>query len=860
MAALFAGISNLSWWGYAIAGILLVGIIAALVLWLVFRRRFTARLLSTAGAGKEQLSAFREKYPDKVLLRRSRMIERAANRQEELAAIPHHIGVTHLWVQRLSRRPRSGDFRRVLAFGGGEDLWPCFLLALGHPRQGDRFLKWFEGKDAFFSLREMARAGGGELFDGKRARSLLQDSIDRIREMTGDPDWRVRHFAVNIILNDDSDLSRNALWDMFHDGAFQIRRLTVPTFKTTEPDRLFEALYDLVLHDTVFAVRKAARDRIQSEFSERYHPDPGSLASFEALHVLDLLSPGSETDRDLALGALGQDKLELRAAAARYLLREGVLARMLGTADLSDRPAFDRHLQLLRNAVEVDVTEFLADARNSSHAGTVVMALKLLSTHGPRGLIQHVAERALHGLPGSEHLQELRSDALRCIELRGDDNSLRLLFQEILARKTEYEQVTEMLQHVPARGEELFAEIALTLLADIDFAAREGLVELLVRLPDRLVVPRLIDIVQDIRGVIPRKVRVDALRALAAMNRPYLLDFVLEHFYLLAPDPAQELAANLSAVHGKQFDAAVVRLVEGHDASIRAAVIISLPSTEKKDFLKLIRPAVDDADPSVRSAAISALVLFGDTRSLRQAVDRLRDPVEEVRIAAATAIGKAGSDDLVSELRRIVDDENEVESVKRAVLAGLGASERDSATDLLTETLAAHEELSDATLDAIACKTGSSELRYLIEKFKDADPGLREKFTLAFHRMGDAGQDAMLGLLGEEIGSLRPHVAQILEEMGYVEATIRRLTHRDPEIRKDAAAKLSLVGTNAAFRGIVQAARDPDPEVRVQVVRALERLETEDGADILRALQIDPERRVRKYTQWALERLRAKAL
>ncbi|HUU12700.1 MAG TPA: HEAT repeat domain-containing protein [Terriglobia bacterium] len=860
MATGFAGILSLAWWIYPLAGSVLLAMIAVVVLWLVSRSRFNAQLRGTAGAAKELLASFRRRYPDKALLRRSRIIECVANKKEEYASIPHQIGVTHLWVQRLSRKPRSGDFRRVLAFGGSEDLWPCFLLALGHPRQGDRFLKWFEGKDAFFSLREMARAGGGDLFDGKRALTLLKDSIDRIREMTGDPDWRVRHFAVKIILNDDTELSRNALWDTFHDGAFQIRRLVVTAFVTDESDRLYEALYDLVLRDTVFAVRKTARHRIQKEFSDRYHPDPGALASFEALHVLDLLTPGSETDRDMAVGALGQDKLELRAAAARYLLREGVLARMIGTADLGDRPAFDRHLRLLRNAAEVDVTDFLNEARGSGNAGTLLMALKLLSTHGPRSLIQHVADRALRGLPNSEHLQELRAEALRCIEQRGDDGALRLLFQEILARKTEYEQVNEMLQHVPARGEELFADIALNLLRDVDFAAREGLVEFMVRLPDRLVVPRLIDIVQDIRGEIPKKVRVDALRALAAMNRPYLLDFVLEHFYLFATDSAQELAANLAAVHGQEFDAAVVRLVEGRDASVRAAVIISLPSTEKKDFLKLIRPAVNDADPSVRSAAISALVLFGDTGSLRQAVDRLRDPVEEVRIAAATAIGRAGSDDLVSELRKIVDDGNEVESVKLAALTGLGASERDSASDLLIDALSAHEELADHILDAIARKTGSRELRYLIEKFKDADPVLREKLTFAFRRMGTAGQDAMLGLLGEEIGSLRPHVARTLEEMGFVEATIRKLMHRDPEIRRDAAARLSLVGTNAAFRGIVQAARDPDPEVRVQVVRALERLETDDGADILHALQVDPERRVRKYTQWALERLKAKAL
>lgn len=859
MSAYLDWVLGFAWWIYAAAAAFL-GVIAAAVSVIARRSRFARRLRETAGAGKEVLAAFRRRYPDKVLLRRSRLIERVADRREEYATIPHQIGVTHLWVQRLSRRQRAGDFRRVLSFGGGEDLWPCFLLALGHPRQGDRFLKWFEGKDSFFSLREMARAGEGAPFDGKRALSLLKDSTDRIREMTGDPDWRVRHFAVNIILNDGDELSHNALWDALHDSSFQIRALVVQNFATDASDRLYDALYDIVLRDAVFAVRKAARDRVQREFADRYHPDPTAMASFEALHVLDLLTPGSEIDRALAASALGQDKLELRAAAARYLLREGVLGRMIATADLGDRSTFERHLQLLRNAAEVDVTDFLGETRGSHNAGTLLMALKLLSTHGPRSLIQHVADKALHGLPDSEHLQELRVAALQCIELRGDDDALRLLFSEILARKTEYEQANEMLQHVPARGEELFADIALNLLQDTAFAAREGLVELIARLPDRLVVPRLIDIVQDIRGSLPRQARVDALHSLAAMDRPYLLDFVLEHFYLLAPNPARDLAANLSKVHDKAFDAAVIRLVEGHDASVRAAVIIALPSTDKKDFLKMIRPAVDDADPSVRSAAISALVLFGDARSLRNAMDRLRDPIEEVRIAAANAIGRAGSDDLVSELQKIVDDENEVESVKSAAIAGLGASERDLSTDLLVDALSRHDELVDQVLDALAQKTGARELSHLIEKFKDADPALRERLTLAFRRMGASGQDAMLKLLGEEIGSLRPHIARILEEVGFVEATIRKLSHRDTEARRDAAARLSLIGTEAAFRGIVQAARDPDEGVRIQVVRALERLGSPEGTEILHALQADPERQVRKYTQWALERLKAKAL
>jgi HEAT repeat protein len=59
---------------------------------------------------------------------------------------------------------------------------------------------------------------------------------------------------------------------------------------------------------------------------------------------------------------------------------------------------------------------------------------------------------------------------------------------------------------------------------------------------------------------------------------------------------------------------------------------------------------------------------------------------------------------------------------------------------------------------------------------------------------------------------------------------------------------------------MVLAARDPDEEVRIQVIKALEKLETKEGRNILTALEGDPDRRIRKYTHWALERLKAKAL
>jgi len=56
------------------------------------------------------------------------------------------------------------------------------------------------------------------------------------------------------------------------------------------------------------------------------------------------------------------------------------------------------------------------------------------------------------------------------------------------------------------------------------------------------------------------------------------------------------------------------------------------------------------------------------------------------------------------------------------------------------------------------------------------------------------------------------------------------------------------------------AAKDPDQEVRVCVVKALEKLKGSQSQDILEKLKEDPDSRVRKYTYWALERLDSLAM
>ena len=87
-----------------------------------------------------------------------------------------------------------------------------------------------------------------------------------------------------------------------------------------------------------------------------------------------------------------------------------------------------------------------------------------------------------------------------------------------------------------------------------------------------------------------------------------------------------------------------------------------------------------------------------------------------------------------------------------------------------------------------------------------------------------------------------------------------RFAHRNPAVRKKAAEFLMKAGTKAAFRGIILAAKDPDEEVRIQVVKALDQMNSPNGLPILEELKNDPDKRVKRYTLWAMERYEAKKL
>ena len=842
---------------YIAAGGVAALVVVIVVVAVTGKARFARRIreyLAIPGA-KERADYFTVED----LLRRTRLIEKlTAKHGDELI---HLLGIDRLWTDRLSGQARRSDFRRVLQHAPEYGLFTCFLVALRNVGLRSILRDYLLDNSDFLVLRRLALSGKGEDFSGKAARDFFAERLDEIREMIGDPEWPSRYFAIKILLQDDDTRSARALWGGFSDPHPLVRRTVTSELRTDERQRLYEQLTALFLSDPVFEVRQAARDRIRADFADLYTFDLSKLSPEEALHTVELLDPKSADDENAAVDLLSGDNLELGFAAARFLVRCGTLDRLFLQADLGDREGLERALRILTNAAAVNVVAFLSAVRKNPTPGSLHIAARLLQQHGTADLLVETAERVFRLQPDvTPNYVELYGETVQALSLRGSDEALRLLEREIVRRRGTPELLRVALLGVPHGRDHVFATTLLEALKDPNIPERDALREALRKLDTGTILPVVLRIITEGRQRHEHAVRIDALKLLGELDLPYALQDILEHLPILPLEEARAFTHMLQQYQPKDLDRKVSALLESVDGSIRAAVIAALPATGKKTFLPQIKQALLDADPDVRIAATWALVDYEETRALGQAAEMLRDPVPRVRASVARALGTAGSAASLDALKNSVTDENEVTVVKRAAIEGLGTSTENAAVDILIWVLENDDEHRSDALTALSGKTDSRSIARLVEQFKDAAPELRDRITAAFKMMGEESEQAIRGVLDQDILSLKPYLAEILEATGYVESRIRMLNHRDPKVRRSAALFLSKVGSKAAFRGIVMAARDPDSEVRVQVTKALERLATKEGAQILNALEEDPDRRIRKYTHWAIERIKAKSL
>jgi HEAT repeat protein len=464
----------------------------------------------------------------------------------------------------------------------------------------------------------------------------------------------------------------------------------------------------------------------------------------------------------------------------------------------------------------------------------------------------------------TEHT-DMYTQAVATIVKRGDIESKKILRDELYRNSETREFLVCLIENITPLTDPMFIDPLINILKKRDDLIEMTTASLLQKEHDTLIM-KLIEIIKEgpkARIGIDKshdRLLINSLLLLAKLKKEYCLSFIFENLSVLPVEFVSDLALILKKFPQDLLKDKIKYYLEQTDGEIRSHIIALLPNTGISDFNMEIKTALNDADPLVRIAATFALVDINDTKALSSAFSLLRDPVEEVRYQVAVALGRTGKKDILKKMEQIFNDENEVSSVKLAIVKGVSESRKPEATGLLVDFMQKHKELRSGIISELKNHTDDKNISVLIEKMKDGSEDLKQNISSVFSAIGRAAWPSLIQILESELTSMKTYAGSILDSSGGTEEEIKKLKHRYPEIRREAARALSLIGTVKAFRGLIIASRDPDREVRINVVKALEKLETDEGREILKALEEDPDVKIRKYTHWALERLKAKDL
>jgi HEAT repeat protein len=834
------------------AGIVFIAAVVLVILSLRRRKR-TKTAIGEVIEGKSRKFA-----PDVAgrVMRKTRLVTGMLQGVDQTRAeeFVRDTGLASHWVGRLKARPDKRTFMNVLRFSVREGYFLCFKYALERSRWSKHLTGWLEENRVQLPLLTIAHSTAGEPFDGKKAHELFSDKLDEIQDLLGDPDWRGRYFAMKVMLGDEDEAVRRVLFDLFRDTSPLIRETMVGEYVLSE-EEAEEILRGMVIADPHPKVRVAAR-RV---YGERYRSigagELGKMEVEEILHLIEALTPGTEEDDALATELMLHDNAEIRYGAARFLERSGALGRFCTKLDLGDMKDFRRKTTILKNAAKVGVTGFLKKCVLTGTRETLMLAAEVLNENGDLSAIGNLIKMAR-----DHNYLEVYRKAVHAIVLRGDAETKAILRGELAENLSDDENLLMLIEEITPLKEGSFIDPLLEILEKKPKFA-EATRKALARKDNDLLIERLIGIVVGEEGrEARRQLRVQALFLLAELGREYCIAFIFEHLTLLPVEMVGRFGAALAAFGKVSLRRTVGYYLKQVDGEIRSHIIALIPKMGLTEFLEEVRQAQKDADPIVRIAATYALVEMDDTKSYGQALELLRDPVEEVRIQVSLALGTTGKKNVLERMARVFSDENEVAPVRKSIVRGVGAAKTPEATSILIDFLERDKKLSGLITDELKNHSDPKNVQVLVERMKDGGDSLKREIGEVFTMMGFDARNALIGLLESDLSAYKEYASSLLDAIGVTGDEIVKLKHRDPAVRREAARILSLIGTTKAFRGLIMASRDPDEEVRVNVVKALEKLETPEGKSILRSLEEDPDTRIRKYTHWALERLRAKQL
>ncbi|MFL5805285.1 MAG: HEAT repeat domain-containing protein [Roseiflexaceae bacterium] len=308
----------------------------------------------------------------------------------------------------------------------------------------------------------------------------------------------------------------------------------------------------------------------------------------------------------------------------------------------------------------------------------------------------------------------------------------------------------------------------------------------------------------------------------------------------------------LAGAGSERFLALALEMLHDPDIEVRAQV---LPALARSGDFFYLAPAVQvlnellgDIDPQQRARAVRVLNQLDDVRSIRSLLRHLADPSDEVRLEAIEAIEALSQGAIHDWVRALVLKQmgalvrDPVERVRQATLTILGRCGAPEAYPALVDALADDSPAVRATAADALARIGRPAILAIRPALEAGDPLLRKMAAVALSRI-DRG--AFGALIGAQIdGDLRTiycnqgRLQALAPCASYPSIMVLQsvLREQNQGLVDEIFYLLAATHDGGAVEVIAESLRSGDPRVRANAAEALESLSSPQVARLATSL------------------------
>ena len=290
---------------------------------------------------------------------------------------------------------------------------------------------------------------------------------------------------------------------------------------------------------------------------------------------------------------------------------------------------------------------------------------------------------------------------------------------------------------------------------------------------------------------------------------------------------------------------------------LRMAAASALGKLGDESGISSLKSALSDGDPRVRQRVCMALGEINHPSAVPALIDRLSDPNGQVRHEAAIALSAIGTDQALAALKNMMDADNT--SIRRIAASALG----EAGTADVVEPLASALNDPDGGVRSAAIYS-------IIELLSNVDTqkshSIRERIVNELQDAGDATVAPIVEIL-EESSQQRQRrnaawfLGRVVDDPNpkTVEVLVDALESDDTQTAQFAATSLAEMGDKRVENELLELVKSDAPDdARAQAVFILGKVGGEDSREVVENLTEDDSKQVRKRAFSAISKLKGR--